>query len=183
MRGRRAPLLPDAERWGENRLGTSPARHACWQTPAPLREVLAFYRALPITTPAGPATLGSDQGASTSAAAPAGRRPSTSPTTPVRPAPAARRAPYGGGLTVGSCFRKVGRAPPPRGLPGPRPRLAQARGLPGGADEAHAELARRLRTDPRPPAWAPRRTEHRRGGRTSRPRTPRGAGRALAGYR
>jgi hypothetical protein len=47
------PLLPDAERWGENRLGTSPARHACWQTPAPLREVLAFRRALP-ATPGGP---------------------------------------------------------------------------------------------------------------------------------
>ena len=43
-----------AERWGENRLGTSPALHACWQTPAPLREVLAFYRhALP-AMPGGP---------------------------------------------------------------------------------------------------------------------------------
>ena len=145
------PLLPDAERWGENRLGTSSARHACWQTPAPLREVLAFYRrALPITTPAGPATLGSGQGASTSRSG-AGRAPTVDLADDPRP-PGARGAgaPYGGGLD-GRGLLPEGRSRAPRRGASPRGRghgLAQARGLPGGADEAHAELARRLRTDP-----------------------------------
>ena len=52
------PVCPGAahvaERWSENLLGASPALHACWQTPAPLPEVLAFYRRALPATPGGP---------------------------------------------------------------------------------------------------------------------------------
>jgi hypothetical protein len=53
---RTVPAYPGATRlaelWGENLPGTGPALHDCWRAPAPLGQVLVFYRrALP--APAG----------------------------------------------------------------------------------------------------------------------------------